>query len=120
MTRWRAICLGAGLAGFVIAWTSPPPHHAAAARRSVQDSTSTPNALRGWVRSINGMEVIVESRTGRLVRVDASPAMQAGHTGVLHRDQPVMALGQTDSRGVLHAITVQRLKGSPDTWPPDR
>lgn len=76
--------------------------------------------VSGTIRSIKGLRLSVETRTGSLVQVDAAPATQGHRSVTLVVDQPIDAVGTLDKAGVLHAETIQHAKPSPAMWPPDR
>jgi hypothetical protein len=81
---------------------------------------SATHEISGTIRSMKGMRLTVETRTGSMVQVDAGPATEAHRCVALALDHAIDAIGTTDKAGVLHAETVQHAKPSPAMWSPDR
>jgi FlaG/FlaF family flagellin (archaellin) len=74
----------------------------------------------GTIRSIKGLRLTVETRTGKLVQLDATPATQGHRVVPLAVTNAIDAVGTVDKSGVFHAETIQHAKPSPAIWPPDR
>jgi hypothetical protein len=73
----------------------------------------------GTIDSISGSRLVIRTRTGSQVRVDALDAMAGGNTAVLFAGRAVRVLGTVDAAGVLHAETILRERDSPALWEPD-
>lgn len=91
-------------------WAAPLP---ALAQDAPADQVS------GVIRTINGGTLLLATRSGALVQVDASAALLAHQTSLLAVGGAVTALGDRDAQGVLHASAVGRAKASPLAWPAD-
>ena len=78
------------------------------------------NRLSGTVLELNGAALTLETRAGRIVRVDTAQARTAYRSVVLFVGEAITALGTYDAQGVLMARTVLRAKDSPALWQPDR
>jgi hypothetical protein len=75
----------------------------------------------GTIDSITGSRLVIRTRTGARVYVDALPALTAHRTAVLFVGRVVGAEGTRDAAGVLHATTIERVPNPhPAGWPPDR
>ena len=73
----------------------------------------------GTVDSINGSRLMIRTRTGSRVQVDASAAIARGRSAVLFVGRAVDVVGTVDAAGVLHAETIARAKRSTALWHPD-
>jgi hypothetical protein len=116
-----------GLAGTVgatpqIAQTAPK-----ATTLSVQTPTHDltelpPNVYEifGTISSINGNALTITTRSGAVLKVDATKAVQTYQSIVLLVDESVGILGSFDTSNVLQATVITRAKASPKLWPPDR
>ena len=78
------------------------------------------NRLSGTVLELNGAALTLETRAGRIARVDTAQARTAYRSVVLFVGEAITALGTYDAQGVLMARTVLRAKDSPALWQPDR
>jgi hypothetical protein len=78
--------------------------------------------ISGIVKSIDadGSQLTVQTRTGRLVQVDASPAIQTNRVNIPPVGHAVNVQGTYDAKGVLQASMIQRAKDSSVGWPADR
>jgi hypothetical protein len=85
---------------------------------AVADDTP-PNEVSGIIRTINGGTLLLASRSGALVRVDAAQAILDQMTSLLRVGGAVTVLGARDPAGVLHAVAINRAKSSPQAWPDD-
>jgi Domain of unknown function (DUF5666) len=74
----------------------------------------------GVVRAIKGSQLTIQVRTGQLIQVDATTAMQAHLSVVPVVSHAIEVRGTTDASGVLHAETILRAKDSPAMWAADR
>jgi hypothetical protein len=78
--------------------------------------------ISGIVKSIDvgGSQLTVQTRSGRLVQVDASPAIQTNRVNIPPVGHAVNVQGTYDAKGVLQASMIQRAKDSSVGWPADR
>jgi hypothetical protein len=68
-----------------------------------------------------GSRLVVRTRTGHRLHVDALPAMAARRHTALFVGRLVLAVGTVDTAGVLHARSLWKVAGGdPPSWPPDR
>jgi hypothetical protein len=98
--------------------SSPQP-----AQPAVQDLTQLPphgHELFGTISTVDGDMLTVATRTGALVNVDATEAVQAYQSVVLLVDEPVRMFGSYNAANVFQATVITRAKASPRLWPPDR
>jgi hypothetical protein len=101
---------------------------AAAARQAQPDSqTATNNSVvgslhqaYGTIRKIEGSQLTIESRDGHMMQVDATGAINSSRTIILSVGRKVKVLGSYDTKGMLHAQSIQRAKTSSAGWPLDR
>jgi len=80
---------------------------------------TTQHEIFGTISSINGSQFTLQTRTGSLVNVDASVAIQNDLSIGLEVGGAVDVQGTIDASGVLLASSIQRAKDSPDLWPSD-
>ncbi|MBV8149516.1 MAG: hypothetical protein JO092_10525, partial [Candidatus Eremiobacteraeota bacterium] len=78
-----------------------------------------PHEITGTLVAINGAQLALRTRTGKLVRVDDSSAVRHERSAVLVVGKPFTA-GGTYNGGVFDATAIWRAKPSPETWPTDR
>jgi uncharacterized protein DUF5666 len=78
--------------------------------------------ISGIVKSIDagGSQLTVETRSGRLVQVDASAAIQTNRVNIPPVGHAVKVQGTYDAKGVLQASLIQRAKDSSVGWSADR
>jgi hypothetical protein len=85
-----------------------------------QGSPGAPTTeIYGTVSAIHGTQMILTTRDGRQVNINAkaladSPRMTPGNV-----DLPVMVLGTYGSHGTLVAQIINRAKPGRNSWPPD-
>ncbi len=72
------------------------------------------------IKTVAGHNLTVATRTGKLIHVDATAAIEAKLSVVLLVDEPVRILGSYDNAGVLRATSIAHAKPSPKGWPADR
>jgi hypothetical protein len=85
---------------------------------SAADPQAEGNLITGTVVRLDGARVVLRTRDGRAVTIDAAEAIRnqrAEMTGVA-----LTALGRRDGAGVFHATSISRAKDSPAAWDPDR
>lgn len=80
---------------------------------------TTQHEIFGAISSINGSQFTLQTRTGSLITVDASVAIQNDLSNGVEVGGAVDVQGTIDSSGVLLANSIQRAKDSPDLWPND-
>jgi hypothetical protein len=80
----------------------------------------TPNEVTGTLVKARGPEIILRTRVGKLVRVNAAAALKNERSEDLIVGRPFDVRGTYDAAGVMHAAIIIRAKPSPSTWPPDR
>jgi hypothetical protein len=78
------------------------------------------HAITGWVRSVEGGKLVVETRDGTHRDIDAASAMAAHHAAIPLQDKPLLIRGDYDAAGMLHATAILRAKDSPALWEADR
>src|ERR1700752_1480222 len=74
----------------------------------------------GTIRNIKGSQLTIETRTGRLMQVDATEAIRAHLSVPLAEANTIEVRGTLDAQGVLHAETILRAMDLPELWPDDR
>jgi PQQ enzyme repeat len=103
--------LGGSAAGAVVGRTI-----AAGAYRG---AIKTPNEVTGTLVKVNGSQLTLRTRAGKLVRVEAAAALKNERSEDLVVGRPFEVRGTYDA-AVMHAAVIVRAKPSPSTWPPDR
>jgi hypothetical protein len=73
----------------------------------------------GKITAIHGSQFTLQTRTGSLVQVDASIAIQKDLSANLTIGRAVEVRGAFDSHGVLRTTVMQRTKDSSALWPKD-
>ena|ERR1035438_2455970 len=82
--------------------------------------TAAQHLVSGIVHKINGAKFTLETRDGKVVRVDASAAVKAERSATLYEGLAVSVAGKLDKSGALQAETVIRIKNARAMWPEDR
>jgi PQQ enzyme repeat len=85
-----------------------------------RNGMKTPNEVTGTLVTVSGSQLTLRTRTGKLVRVDASTALKNERVEDLVVGRPFNVRGTYDAAGVMHAAAIVRAKPSSSTWPPDR
>jgi Domain of unknown function (DUF5666) len=76
--------------------------------------------IYGTITSVDGSLLVIETRTGTLLSVDASTAIADDQSiNNLKDGKTVRVVGDFNASGVLVATAITRAKNSPDSWPPD-
>jgi hypothetical protein len=75
--------------------------------------------IYGTVTGLNGVLLVLQTRTGTLVLVNPTAAIAADQAIKLMIDKPVRVVGDFNSLGVLLATAITKAKNSPEAWPPD-
>lgn len=99
--------------GAAAAAPAPPP----IAQNVPADSSQ--HEIFGTISAVNGSQLTVQTRTGSLLQVDASAAIQNDLSIELETGETVDVQGTLDATGVLLASSIQHAKDSPDLWPAD-
>lgn|SRR6266700_3995818 len=89
-----------------------------AAEAEAQDSTGT-REIFGTIDSLKGSHLVLRTRTGVRLHVDALLAQARSRSAVLLVGRYIDVMGTMDTAGVLHALTINRAM-YPALWPPDR
>ena len=126
--QWPSLCCQ--LQAISDLWApSTPAAQAAQATQQVtaqpapQDSTQlSPNEheIFGTISSVHGNSISVATRSGALVDVDATEALDSYQSVVLLVGEPVRMLGTYNASNVFQAAAITRAKASAQLWPPDR
>ena len=98
----------------------PVVARAKSAVATTEAARASANRLSGTVLELNDTALTLETRDGRLVRVDTMQAQKAYRSVVLVVGEAITALGTYDARGILIARTILLAKDSPALWKPDR
>jgi len=88
-----------------------------AAKSAEQGAT---REVYGKIQSVKGTMVMIQTRSGTLVQVDAKPAIAAQRSVTLIVGHAIEVTGTVDKAGVFHAEILQKAKDSPTIWPADR
>jgi len=78
------------------------------------------NQLYGTAQAVNGASLSLKTRNGAMVAVDMSLAAQTHKSAVVRVGRTLLVQGRYGADGTLHADSIQRAKGSPKSWGPDR
>jgi hypothetical protein len=87
---------------------------------ALRSTIGAAHEVTGTLLAIKGSKLTLRTRTGRVVRVDASEARRRERSAVLVLGKPFYVSGTYDAAGVLHAAAIVRAKRSQATWPADR
>lgn len=79
-----------------------------------------PSQVSGIVRVIHGDDLLIATRTGASLRVNAAEAVHLGRVANLKIGRAVTAVGTRSSAGILNATEIGRAKPSALAWPADR
>ena len=85
-----------------------------------QATPGAPHEVTGILLNVSGSFVKLRSRTGQIVIVDDSEAVQRERSADLVTGEAFTVRGKYDAAGVLHAAFILRAKPLPASWPPDR
>ena len=97
------------------------PPAAVATKSAALNAHAPPHEITGVLEHAEGAVLTLQTRAGKIARVDDSDARRRDQIGVLVQGNAYTAQGTTyDSTGALHAQAVTRAKPSPAIWPPDR
>jgi hypothetical protein len=121
----RQFCRSVALIVLIIGYESAvtaQPSSKGASQNAQTEAPGVSHEICGIVKSIDagGSRLTVETRTGRLVQVDASGAIQTRRTNLPSAGRAVDVRGTYDAKGVLHAEMILRQKESSAGWPADR
>jgi hypothetical protein len=85
-----------------------------------QGATGAPTTeMYGTVSAIHGTQMILTTRDGKQVNVDAKALADSLRIAPGSVGLPVMVLGTYGSHGTLVAQIINRAKAGRNTWPPD-
>jgi hypothetical protein len=79
----------------------------------------SPHEVFGAIDTINGSQLTILLRSGKVLQVDATTAIQQERSTQLFIGRPVAVEGTYDAKGTLHADHIYRVKTSVP-WPADR
>jgi hypothetical protein len=84
--------------------------------------TFIPHEVTGLIKSIdnNGTQLTIQTRTGRVIQVDATAAIEAHRANISVVGGAVKVQGAFDANGVLKASVIQREKDTAAQWAADR
>jgi hypothetical protein len=77
------------------------------------------HAVYGKLLRVENASLVLQTRNGSLVTVDAAPARRAETSALPVIGRAYLARGEYDAAGVMHATSVQRVKAEPELWKPD-
>jgi hypothetical protein len=80
---------------------------------------ASPHEVFGAIGTIDGSRLTILLRSGKLLQIDATTAIEQERTTELSIGRPVAVQGTYDAAGTLHADHIYRVK-APATWPVDR
>jgi hypothetical protein len=80
---------------------------------------TSPHEVFGAIGNIDGSQLTIRLRSGKLVQIDATTAIEQARTTELYIGRSVAVQGTYDAAGTLHADHIYRVK-APATWPADR
>jgi hypothetical protein len=81
---------------------------------------SNEHEVYGKIRSVNGADIVIARRNGRLLSIDASDAIRAGDYARPMVGRALIARGTYAPSGVMQARYVLHAKSDPALWLPDR
>jgi hypothetical protein len=110
-------CAGAALASASQAAESGCPR--AVPAPGVAASAGPAAELFGTISQIQGNQLTVETRTGKQVTIDATPALNAQQSTPLIPGRAVDILGTLGPAEVVRADVIRQAKPDPAGWDPD-
>jgi hypothetical protein len=94
---------------------------AASPGKSSADEHAAPlHLICGVILKVNRTNLELQTRTGKIIQVDAAKAIKAQRSVALREGLAVAAEGTVDKAGSLQAETINRIKSSRTLWPEDR
>jgi outer membrane protein assembly factor BamB len=78
------------------------------------------HVVYGKLIGVQGATLTLETRTGKHLTVDPAAAKKAETAALPVVGRAYQARGEYDQQGVLHAVSVQRVKDQPELWKADR
>jgi hypothetical protein len=117
LQSWIAISV---LLGAAVAAGAQTPARGPA--QSAPPQTWIPHEVTGVVKSIenNGTQLTIQTRTGRVIQIDATAAIEARRANISAVGGAVKVQGAFDATGVLKATVIQREKDAAAQWVADR
>jgi hypothetical protein len=97
------------------------PNHVLGAPQTLKPpaAQASPHEVIGAIGTINGSQLTIRLRSGELLHIDATTAIEQARTTELFIGRSVAVQGTYDAAGTLHADHIYRVK-APATWPADR
>jgi hypothetical protein len=95
---------------------------ARAPTQSAPPQTWISHEITGIVKSIenNGTQITIQTRTGHVIQIDATAAIEARRANISSVGGAVRVQGAYDANGVLRATVIQREKDAAALWVADR
>jgi hypothetical protein len=117
LQSWIAILV---LLGAAVGAGAQTPARAPA--QSAPPQTWIPHEVTGVVKSIdnNGTQFTIQTRTGQVIQIDATAAIEARRANISAVGGAVKVQGAFDANGVLKASAIQREKDTAAQWVADR
>ena len=82
-------------------------------------SASAASQVTGILKSISSTRLTMQTRTGRIIEVDASTAVRAQQVALLLVGVPYTVMG-AETNGTFDASSITRAKAGRGAWPVDR
>jgi hypothetical protein len=101
---------------------APPANRAPAIRTSASYAAlpAGQHEFSGTVQSIEGSTIMIVTRAGAVMKIDAAAAIANFHAAPPSVGHGILVRGTIDEFGVLHADSVLHAKDNPAMWQPDR
>jgi hypothetical protein len=91
----------------------------AVAAPSFEPSSGPALQLFGTLQEMQGNNIVIATRNGQRVTVDATPALSAQMSTVLVPGHAYDILGTLGPNGEVRADVIRRTSGAPPSWKPD-
>jgi outer membrane protein assembly factor BamB len=105
---------------FGVAGPSTQVKTVAAAPEQTAEPALPGHVVYGKLTRVDNTLLTLQTRTGTLLTVDSAPATKAETRALPVVGRAYAARGEYDGQGVLHAVSVQRVKDQPELWNEDR
>ncbi|HEX4505415.1 MAG TPA: hypothetical protein VH722_06760 [Alphaproteobacteria bacterium] len=92
----------------------------AAAAEEAEPAALPGHVAYGKLIGVQASTLTLETRTGKHLTVDPAAAQKAETAALPVVGRAYQARGEYDQQGVLHAVSVQRVKDQPELWKADR
>jgi hypothetical protein len=83
-------------------------------------ATPSTNHISGTIVAVSGNALILQTREGKIARVDVSEARANGRVGVLAPHIPIELFGAYAADGTFHCVRTSHAGPAPGAWEPDR